>query len=95
MDTVWLISMQRQWTSDALKEECRKWFSLLLKAVEIKKGVESILGTFLSSSRAVTVAPDCRPHIEAEVAMYAYPSCSAIQLAFSFWFDMYITHVLW
>ena len=67
LDTVWLISMQRQWTSDALKEECRKWFSLLLKAVEIKKGVESILGTFLSSSRAVTVAKDCRPHIETEV----------------------------
>ena len=69
LDTVWLISMQRQWNSDALKEECRKWFSLLLKAVEIKKGVESILGTFLSSSRAVTVAKDCRPHIETEVCM--------------------------
>ena len=66
---MWLISMQRQWTSDALKEECRKWFSLLLKAVEIKKGVESILGTFLSSSRAVTVAKDCHPHIETEVCI--------------------------
>ena len=70
LDTVWLISMQRQWNSDALKEECRKWFSLLLKAVEIKKGVESILGMLLASSKAVTFAKDCRPHIEAEVCMY-------------------------
>ena len=70
LDTVWLISTQRQWNSDALKEECRQWFSLLLKAVEIKKGVECILRMFLSSSRAVTVAKDCRPHIEAEVCVY-------------------------
>ena len=75
LDTVWLISTQRQWNSDALKEECRQWFSLLLKAVEIKKGVESILRTLLSSSKAVTVAKDCRPHIEAEVCVYiAVPS---------------------
>ena len=69
LDTVYLISMQRQWTSDALKEECRKWFSLLLKAVEIKKGVESILGMLLASSKAVTFVKDCRPHIESEVCM--------------------------
>ena len=64
MDTVWLVSMRRQWNSDAFKEECRKWFSLLLKAVEIKKGVESVLGMLLASS---TFAKDCRTHIEAEV----------------------------
>ena len=67
LETVSLISMERQWNSDALKEECRKWFSLLLKAVEIKKGVESILRMLLASSKAVTFAKDCRPHIEREV----------------------------
>ena len=67
LDTVWLISIQRQWNSDALKEECRRWFSLLLKAVEIKKGVENILGMLLASNKTVTFAKDCRPHIEAEV----------------------------
>ena len=70
MDAVWLVSQQRRWTSDAFKTECRKWFSLLLKAVEIKQGVENTLENFLDSSKAVTVDKDYRPHIEAEVYIF-------------------------
>ena len=67
MDTVLLVSKQRHWTSDAFKTECREWFSLLLKAVEIKQGVENTLRNFLGSGKAVTVDKDYRPHIETEV----------------------------
>ena len=67
LETVSVISMERDWNSHALKEECRRWFSLLLKAVEIKKGVERTFGIILESGKAVTVHKDCRPHIEAEV----------------------------
>ena len=69
MDTVWLVSMQRHWKGATLKVECKKWFSLLLKAVEIKKGVESILGMFLASSKAVTWVADFHPHIKSEVCL--------------------------
>ena len=69
MDTVWVVSLQRQWKSNSLKEECRRWFSLLLKAVEIKKGVESILGMFLTSKKAVTWVAEFRPSIESEVCL--------------------------
>ena len=67
MDIVWLVAVQRRWESVALKVQCKKWFSLLLKAVEIKKGVESILGIFLESDKRVIV--DFYPHIESEVCL--------------------------
>ena len=69
MDTVWHVSRQRHWKGGTLKDECRKWFSLLLKAVEIKKGVESILGIFLASSNAVIWVADFHPHIKSEVCL--------------------------
>jgi len=70
LDTVWLVSKQRRWTSDAFKTECRKWFSLLLKAVKIKKGVENTLEIFLDYGKAVTQDKVYRPHIETEVRIY-------------------------
>ena len=67
MDAICLVSQKKRWTSDALKEECRKWFSLLLDTVEIKEGVEKILAHFLTSGKAVTLDKDYRLHIEGEV----------------------------
>ena len=67
LDVAWFIAQQRRWSSDAFKTECKRWFSLLLKAVEIKKGVESILESLLMSGKAVTLSKDYRPHVEAEV----------------------------
>ena len=67
MDAVWLISMQRRWKSGALKKECKKWFSLLLKAVEIRKGVESILSIFLEPGKAVIAV--FYPYIQSEVCL--------------------------
>ena len=69
MDAVWLASQKRRWTSDAFKTECTKWFSLLLKAVEIRRGVENTLGSFLNSGKAVTLHKDYRPYIETEVCI--------------------------
>ena len=67
METVSVISMEKEWNSDSLKVEYRRWFSLLLEAVEIEKGVESIFRMFLKSAKAVTFYKDCRHHIKAEV----------------------------
>ena len=67
MDAVWLVSRRKRWTSNAFKTECRKWFSLLLKVVDIKKGVENTFGSFLESGKDVTLDKDYRPHIETEV----------------------------
>ena len=72
MDAVHLVSLKGHWTSNALKEECRKWFSLLLDAVEIKDGVVDILGHFLTSGKAVTLDEDYRLHIGAEVCTCSY-----------------------
>ena len=67
MDAICLVSQKKRWTSDALKEECRKWFSLLLDTVEIKEGAEKVLAHFLTSGKTVTLDKDYRLHIEGEV----------------------------
>ena len=72
LDAVCLVSQKRHWTSNALKEECRKWFSLLLDAVEIKEGAVDMLEHFLTSGMTVTLDKDYRLHIEAEVCTCSY-----------------------
>jgi len=73
LDAVRLVSQRKYWTSNAFKTECRKWFSLLLKVVDIKKGVENTFGSFLESGKAVTLDKNYRPHIETEVCIiYVY-----------------------
>ena len=67
MDIVWHVALQRRWKSGELQVQCREWFSLLLKAVEIRKGVESILEFFLGSSKHICWVADFRPHIQSEV----------------------------
>lgn len=67
LDAICLVSQKKHWTSDALKEECRKWFSLLLDTVEIKEGAEKVLAHFLTSGKTVTLDKDYRLHIEGEV----------------------------
>jgi len=70
LDAVLVVSQERRWASEAFKTECKRWFSLLLKAVEIKKGIENILASFLDSGKAVTQHKEYKPHIEAEVCSY-------------------------
>ena len=72
LDAVLVVSQERRWASEAFKTECKSWFSLLLKAVEIKKGVENILASFLDSGKAITHHKEYKPHIEAEVCMCVY-----------------------
>jgi len=67
LDAVLVVSQERRWASEAFKTECKSWFSLLLKAVEIKKGVENNLGSFLDSGKAVTQHKEYKPHVEAEI----------------------------
>ena len=71
------VSQERSWTDDTLKVSCKRWFSLLLKAVEIKEGVENILESFLESSMAVTLHRDYKPYIKDEVRMKMFHIPSA------------------
>ena len=61
--------MQRRWKSDALKTQCKGWFSLLLRTIEIKRGAENTLRILLASDSDITVTKtrEFRPHIKTEV----------------------------
>ena len=69
MNVVFLVAMQRRWNSNALKTQCERWFSLLVKTIEIKRGVESTLRILLESGRddTITKTKEFRLHIETEV----------------------------
>ena len=64
--------MQRRWNGNALKIQCKRWFSLLVKTIEIKRGAESILRILRSLLRSgrddtITKNKEFRLHIETEV----------------------------
>ena len=61
--------MQRRWKSDALRTQCKGWFSLLLRTIEIKRGAESTLRILLASGTDITKNREFRPHIETEVIL--------------------------
>lgn len=62
-----VIARSKHWDSVALKTQCKEWFSLLVKTVEIKGGAENTLQLLLLSDRGVTNNEDYRSHIETEV----------------------------
>ena len=67
MEAVVVIARSKHWDSVALKTQCKEWFSLLVKTVEIKGGAENTLQILLLSDRGVTNNEDYRSHIETEV----------------------------
>ena len=67
MNVVFVVAMQKCWNSNGLKTQCKRWFSLLVKAIEIKRGAESTLRILLESDRDITKNKEFRPHIETEV----------------------------
>ena len=91
MDVVHLVSLKEHWTSNALKEECRKWFSLLLDAVEIKEGAVDMLEHFLTSGKPVTLDEDYRLHIQAEVCTCSYVHSTLYEVSV----DMHYCSVLY
>lgn len=62
-----VIAEPKHWDSVALKTQCKEWFSLLVKTIEIKGGAENTLQLLLASDRAFTKNKDYRSHIETEV----------------------------
>ena len=61
------IAEPKHWDSVALKTQCKEWFSLLVKTIEIKGGAENTLQLLLASDRAFTKNKDYCSHIETEV----------------------------
>ena len=64
MEAVIVIARLKHWNSVNLKTQCKEWFSLLVKSVEIKGGAENTLQLLLSG---VTNDKDYRSHIETQV----------------------------
>ena len=62
-----VVAEPKHWDSVALKTQCKEWFSLLVKTIEIKGGAENTLQILLASDRAFTNNEDYRSHIETEV----------------------------
>ena len=64
---MFVVAMQRRWNGNALKTQCKEWFSLLVKTIEIKRGAESTLRILLESGRDIIKRKEFRPHIVTEV----------------------------
>ena len=69
MNVVFVVAMQRRWNSNDLRTQCKRWFSLLVQSIKIKRGAESTLRILLESGRddTITKNKEYRPHIETEV----------------------------
>ena len=66
MEAVIVIARLKHWNSVHLKTQCKEWFSLLVKSVEMKGGADNTLQLLLSD-RGVTSDKDYRSHIETQV----------------------------
>ena len=66
---MFVVARKKCWNSNGLKTQCKGWFSLLVKTIEIKRGAESILRILLQSDRGITITKNKEfcPHIETEV----------------------------
>ena len=62
-----VVAMQKRWKGNALKTQCKEWFSLLVKTIEIKRGAESTLRILLESDSDITKMEEFRAHIVTEV----------------------------
>ena len=67
MDAVFVVAMQRRWKGNALKTQCKEWFSLLVRTIEIKRGAENTLRILLESGGDITKMKEFRLHIVTEV----------------------------
>ena len=74
---MFVVALQRRWNGNALKTQCKRWFSLLVKTIEIKRGAESILRILLKSGRddTITKNKEFRLHFETEVIIITNFSC--------------------